>query len=274
MEVNETDLLAFYKALNVLKPYAGQIVLVGGWVPVIYRKYGNVRSRHPSVRTTDIDIAVPRGIPDTGLPTLDSLLIEAGYKMEIVGSYGGAVKYELMTPPSEIEFITPKIGRSGKPSVLVQNGLRAQALRYVEILLDNTRQITIQESTATIKISVVVKVPSPAAFIFQKSLTLPDRRAKQAKDLYYIFDLIDSTSQMMGDVITEMKYIQTKYPRSWARRCTSNLEKYFPETGGEGPVLVGSQYTGEMPVETFRNYAHRVFRNLITGLKQGGDAIG
>ncbi|RPJ62720.1 MAG: hypothetical protein EHM12_03965, partial [Dehalococcoidia bacterium] len=193
MEVNETDLLALYKALNVLKLYLGQIVLVGGWVPVIYRKYGNIGSRHPSVRTTDIDIAVPRRIPDTELPSLDSLLVEAGYKVEIVGSYGGAVKYELATPPSEIEFITPEIGRSGQPSISVQNGLQAQALRYVNILLENTRQINIQEKKAAIKITGVVKVPSPAAFIFQKALTLPERRSKQAKDLYYIFDLIDST---------------------------------------------------------------------------------
>jgi len=268
MEVNEIDLLSLYKALDVLKPYLGQIVLVGGWVPVIYRKYGNIGSRHPSVRTMDIDIAVPRRMPDTGLPTIDSLLTKAGYEVEIVGSYGGAVKYELTTPPSEIEFITPETGRPGQPSISVQNGLQAQALRYVEILLDNTREITISEHKAAIKFTGIVKVPSPAAFIFQKSLTLPDRRSKQAKDLYYIFDLIDSTPKMMGNVIEEMKSIQAKYARSWACRALSNLERYFPETGGQGPALVGSQYTGEMPLETFRNYAHRVFRDLIAGLKQ------
>jgi len=264
MEVNETDLLSLYKALDVLKPYLGQIVLVGGWVPVIYRKYGNMGARHPSVRTTDIDIAVPRTIPAAGLPTLDSLLVDAGYRVKILGSYGGAVKYEMETPPSEIEFITPEIGRPGQPSVSVQNGLQAQALRYVEILLENTRKITISEH----KFTAMVKVPSPAAFIFQKSLTLPDRHTKHAKDLYYIFDIIDSTPEMMGEVLVEMKAIQSKYVGSWARKCSNNLERYFPETGGQGPALVGSQHTGEMPAETFRNYAHRIFRNLITGLKQ------
>jgi hypothetical protein len=269
MEVNETDLLALYKAFDVLKPYLGLIVLVGGWVPVIYRKYGNIGSRHPSVRTTDIDIAIPRRIPYTGLPTVDSLLIGAGYEVEIVGSYGGAVKYKLTTPPSEIEFITPEIGRPGQPSIPVQSGLQAQALRYVEILLDNTRQITVRESTKAIKISAVVKVPSPAAFIFQKSLTLPDRRDKLDKDLYYIFDLVDSTPKMIDEVIKEMKAIQREYAKNWAHRTISNLERYFPESGGQGPVLVGNQYTGEMPIETFRNYVLRVFRNLIAGLKQG-----
>ncbi len=98
---------------------------------------------------------------------------------------------------------------------------------------------------------------------------MPDRRDKLDKDLYYIFDLIDSTPKMMDEVILEMKAIQRKYTRSWAHRTISNLERYFPVSGGQGPMLVGNQYTGEMPVETFRNYVLRVFRNLIAGLREG-----
>ncbi len=268
MEVTDKDLAALYKALEVIKPYLGQIVLVGGWVPAIYRRYGNLRSRHPSIRTTDIDIAVPRKLQDSGLPTLDNLLTEAGYKIDIVGSNGGAVKYELAAPPSQIEFITPEVGKPGKPSISVQNGLKAQALRYVEILLDNTRQILVHEHKADTNIKATVNLPSPAAFIFQKALTLPDRRSKQAKDLYYIFDLVDSTPEMMEEVVVEMKDIQIGYARNWARKAVSNLEKYFPVSGGQGPALLEAQYTGDMTADTFKNYAHRVFRNLIAGLKQ------
>jgi hypothetical protein len=183
MEVSESDLLSLFTTLDTLKPYLEEIVIVGGWVPFLYRRYGNMPARHPSVRTTDIDIAVPLQVPDKDRPTVDNLLSEAGYIAQIFGSYGGTVKYQLATPPTEIEFITPEIGRPGEPSILVQNGLRAQALRYVEILLENTRQIALNDSISGVNVSSLIRVPSPAAFIFQKALALPQRRSKAAKDL-------------------------------------------------------------------------------------------
>ena len=54
MEVNESDLLSLFRTLDTLKPYLGEIVIVGGWVPFLYRKYGEIPARHPSVRTMDI----------------------------------------------------------------------------------------------------------------------------------------------------------------------------------------------------------------------------
>jgi hypothetical protein len=84
-----------------------------------------------------------------------------------------------------LQFITPEIGKAGEISIVVQSGLRAQALRYVQILLENTGQIAINVSISVVNDSSIIRVPSPAAFIFQKALTLPPRRLKAAKDLYY-----------------------------------------------------------------------------------------
>jgi hypothetical protein len=39
------------------------------------------------------------------------------------------VKYELMPPVTEIEFLTPEVGRPIKSAITVQRGLTAQALR-------------------------------------------------------------------------------------------------------------------------------------------------
>jgi len=268
VEVNETDLLALHHTLNILKPYLGEIVLVGGWVPYIYRKYGNMPFRHPSIRTTDIDIAVPREVPERGQATVDGLLTSAGFSVEIVGSYGGAVKYELATPPTEIDFITPEIGRAGQPSILVQAGLRAEALRYIEILMDNTRQVTINDSVGGQRVNFVVKVPTPAAFIFQKALTLTQRRSKAAKDLYYIFDLLDSSPEMQRQIPADIKAIKANYTARWFGTAIRHLESYFAEEGGRGPALVAGQYTGSMQTETFRLYARRVFRDLIGRLHE------
>ena len=267
MEVSESELLSLLRTLDTLKPYHEEIVVVGGWVPFIYRKYGNMPARHPSVRTTDIDIAVPLQVPDKGRPTVDNLLSKAGYKAQIFGSYGSVVKYVLATPPTEIEFITPEIGKAGEPSIVVQSGLRAQALRYVQILLENTRQIAINDSISGVNVSSLIRVPSPAAFIFQKALSLPQRRLKAAKDLYYIFDLLDSTTEMQSLIPAEIRLLQAQYASKWFRSAIRNLESYFPESGGKGPALVATQYTGAMNIEVFRNYTQRIFRDLIERLK-------
>ena len=267
MEVSEPELLSLLRTLDTLKPYLQEIVIVGGWVPFLYRKYGEIPARHPSVRTTDIDIAVPHQVPDNGRPTMDNLLSEAGYAVEIFGSYGGMVKYKLATPPTEIEFITPETGRPGEPSIVVQNGLRARALRYVEILLENTRQIALNEHIKDLHISAGVKLPSPAAYIYQKALTLPLRSSKAAKDLYYIFDLLDSTAEMQSQIPAEIKSLQAQYAPGWFRRAIRNLERYFPETGGAGTGLVATQYTGPMNIETFRNYTQHIFRDMIGRLQ-------
>ena len=184
MDVTESDLLSLLKTLDTLKPYLEDIVIVGGWVPYIYRKYEAMPARHPSVRTGDIDIAVQHRVPDNGRMTIDDLLSKAGYTTRMYGSNSGAVKYELTTPPTEIEFITSEIGRSREESIAVQSGLIAQALRYLDILLNNTRKITINAQLSGLEIFATVKVPVPAAFVFQKALTFPERRNKKAKDMY------------------------------------------------------------------------------------------
>jgi len=48
-----------------------------------------------------------------------------------------------------------------------------------------------------------------------------------------------------------------------------NPISYFPESAGEGATLVTTQYSGGMPASTFRNYAHRVFRDFIRGVTEG-----
>ena len=265
MDVSESDLVSLLKTLDTLKPYLEDIVIVGGWVPYLYRKYGAIPARHPSVRTGDIDIAVPNVVPDKGRTTIDELLSGAGYTTRIYGSNSGAVKYELDTPPTEIEFITPEIGKPKEESIAVQSGLLAQPLRYLGILLDSTRQITITERLADLDFTAAVKVPTPAAFVFQKTLTSPLRRDKnkEAKDLYYIFDLLDSTPETRSQIPAEIKALVGNYPVTWFKTAISNLQKYFPKSGGEGPILVATQYSGQMNSETFLNYVQRIFNDMI-----------
>ena len=271
MEASKADLLSLLKAVDVLAPYLDEIVIVGGWVPFLYHEYGQTPSPHPLLRTMDIDVVVPRHVEERGRPTIDELLSNAGYTASISGSDVSVVKYELPSPITEIEFLTPEIGRPGKAVLAVQHGLRAQALRYLQILLENTRKIRINTTINDSNINLVVTVPSPGAFIYQKGLTLsPNSRrtpAKIDKDLYYIFSLVDSSKELRDSIPAEISSLRSRYAAKWFLTFIKNLDAYFPESGGDGSARVARLYTGDIPAETFRNYAHRTFRDFIQALQ-------
>ena len=269
MDARQTHLASLLKTLDVLKLYLTDIVIIGGWVPLLYRMYDKLPCRHPTLLTRDIDVAVPRKLKESGRPTIDALLCEAGYKARFYGSEPAPVtKYELSLPVTEVEFLTPEVGRPGKPSPVVQQGLTAQALRYLPILLENTLQIRVADSLPGLKVDLNVQVPSPAAFIYQKGLALPNRRSKIAKDLYYIFDLLDSSSESRDSIVSDLAILRGSYRDSWFKAFLRNLEQYFPESNAEGQILVASQYTGMMPEPTFRLYTHRVFRDFTQALRE------
>lgn len=272
MEASKTDLPSLLNAIKVLSPYLDEIVIVGGWVPCLYHRYGQMPSPHPLLRTMDIDVVVPRHVEEHERPTIDELLSRAGYQARISGLDVPVVKYELASPDIKIEFLTPEIGRPGKAALVVQRGLTAQALRYLQILLENTKKIEINDTIEGSDTSLVVTVPSPGAFIYQKGLTLsPSSRrssAKVEKDLYYIFSFVDSSRALRDSIPAEINSLQSRYAAKWFRSFIKNLNDYFPESGGEGPYRVAKLYTGHMPVETFRNYAHRTFRDFIQALQE------
>jgi len=268
VEVSENDFLSLLKTLGILKPYLKEIVIVGGWVPPLYRRYGQMPSRHPSVRTMDIDVAVPRRLDEGRRPTIDELLSSAGYEMRIYGSDISVVKYELSSPVAEIEFLTPEVGRPGRPALTVQRGLSAQALRYLQILLENTREIEVKDTLSSLTVNLAVRVPSPGAFVYQKGLTLSRRHSKVPKDLYYIFDLLDSSAELLDSILAEINSLRSQYATRWFQHFLKNLDKYFPEVSAQGPALVATQYNGPMPIETFRNYTHRIFRDFIKALRK------
>jgi hypothetical protein len=177
----------------------------------------------------DIDVAVPRHVEKRGRPIIDELLSSAGYEARIYGSDVPVVKYELTSPVTEIEFLTPEIGRPGKAALAVQHGLTAQPLRYLQILLENTKKIEINDTIYGSDISLVVRVPSPGAFIYQKGLTLSRKHSKVSKDLYYIFNLLDSSRELRDSIPAEINSLQSQYAARWFRSFIRNLNKYFPE---------------------------------------------
>lgn len=76
----ETRTLA--RLLRAIESYLDDVVLIGGWVHALY--VHELEPEPRSVRTTDVDIAVPRELPTRNRRPLLMLVEEAGFEVEAV----------------------------------------------------------------------------------------------------------------------------------------------------------------------------------------------
>lgn len=164
----------FEQALLILRDYLPDMVFGGGYALMVYYRYVvRDREREP-LRTGDIDILVKDRVPAKGRKPLDQILTSAGLSRALKGrgdipavSYQGTVEgIEI-----EIEFLTDQKGPREDEIILVQEDLNAQALRFTGISLENHMEVVLDdiyfEGTSE---PVRIRVPTPAAFIFNKGL--------------------------------------------------------------------------------------------------------
>ena len=262
----------FLKTLWILKDYLGEIVVGGGWVPLIYYHYllGD-KSKEP-IRTFDLDLMVNANLSVIGPKTVDELLSEAGFKAVFrskdtppVIHYEGTVDGQEI----EIEFLTDQKGPKEVAVIEVQKGLHAEALRFISISTENTIEVEVDDFSIGTKSSpFMIKVPSPGAFIFHKGLVFARRsnQVKGAKDLYYIFEVLANCTELRGRIIKELIELEKIY-QPWFTRFSRNLENSFPNVASTGVNLVLSQRpVGVFPNlddEQFKQYALGTFQELI-----------
>jgi len=230
----------FLKTLLIIRDYLSEIVIGGGWVPLIYYHYLLADKSREPIRTRDIDFMVNLKLPVIGSKTVDQLLIEAGFKPNFTGqeippvmSYEGNIDGHEV----EIEFLTGQRGAKEDVVIEVQNGLSAQSLRYVSIPLTYVIEVEIDDIPVVEGSSLLtVKIPSPGAYIFHKGLVFVRRKRQQkkAKDLYYIFDILANCPELRDRIIKELKELKKAFPLKWFRHFIKNLEVNFSNLTSDG----------------------------------------
>jgi hypothetical protein len=234
-----TDLTPLIEVLEVVKPYLADIVLVGGWVPIVYAECTSIY-RTKTMGTGDVDLACPHPLDVKG-EAVDHLLTGAGFQCELSGDtkipYCKYVKGQEL----EIEFLTPLKGDGSTEVEKLQEGLMAEALRYLDVLLAHTDTVEIDED-------LVVRVPLISAFLFQKGLSFPERRSqlKLDKDLYYIFKVVETVDREY--LMSELNEVLGCHPGKWRRKFDQNLRKAFGDEHSYGVIAVVKQLA-EIPEE-------------------------
>ena len=259
------------KTLMALGHYLQDVVLVGGWVPHLYRALWPSSSPVEARRTFDLHAAVGGQLPIRQGSRLDVLLARQGYEKTLVGPSGPAV--QIYESPAQgdllpIEFLAPLTGPREEITVEIQEGVTAQALRYLNILLENTIAVSVSAGgTEGSAGQLTVRIPTPGAYVFHRGLI--DRRGSSrggGKDLYYIFETWASLPHQQERIASEIGEMRGRYPRLWYRRFQSNLEILFASAAAEGVLLVFEQYEAREPMDIAHQRIYQAFRALLSSL--------
>lgn len=235
-----------FTALDALRDYLADIVIVGGWVPQVYswlEKSGEI-----SVLSFDVDAAVRAKLPVRGEKSIAELMQGAGFHMQTsdagfaLAAFGKKRRqvtqffYRKGRLEVPIEFITPLVGRGEDTSVVIQGGLVAPALRFTEILLAHSQTVSLTGETLDDKKKrFTFRVPTLPAFVYGKGLIFERRESdKKGKDLAYIYETL-------------------KRP-DWRRQ------------GSPGPAMLALQYP-ELAPSDVRADSFKILRDFFAELK-------
>ncbi len=144
------------------------VILIGSWCMVFYKKYFSGYDYAPSIRTRDIDFFVPKPSVIKATTNLPETMKDLGFIRGFRGRQGYMI---LEHPELSIEFLVAEKGRgTDKPVLLPQLKMNAQALRFMELLSENTIQVNAD--------GILVTVPHPANFALHKLIVAHRRRDK------------------------------------------------------------------------------------------------
>jgi hypothetical protein len=233
------DFNAFARLVTALRPWLGQLVVVGGWAHRLYRFHLLADApAHLSLRTRDTDLAFSKHAALAG--NVRKALIGAGFNEELFGDDTPPVTHYRLGEEDGgfyAEFLTPLHGsgvkRSGVPDATVsRGGVTAQKLRHLDLLLVSPWSIRVGPKLGVpIEADVDVRVPNPTSFFVQKLLINSDRQGnKKAQDVLYIHNTLELFGASLGELRRLwVEQVRPGMPPKTARRAETIARELFAD---------------------------------------------
>lgn len=235
--------------LQDLEPYRSNLVLIGGWVPYLYRHYGGFAAwGGEDTLTFELDVLVERPLPSAGRPPLVDVLRGAGFRPE-EGQSPAAVWVRDGSAGERIEFITVHCGTAQGQGHVVplteQPGIGAIPLTELEVIRSHTRTLSLAPLPGFR--AVEVQVPTLGAYVVNKALTFIRRRTradeagapKLAKDLLYLRDLAAAGDDVLAAIRDDVERIAQAGGRGAERLQTAATNLRFAAEGHLSHHLTG-----------------------------------
>ncbi len=220
------QLEVFARTVRALEPYAGEIVLIGGWVHALYVAEANTATR--AVYTSDIDFTVPPRLTTGNRPALIELVKSAGFELDELDSASGILSFWQLGERGEVidlDLITQAPSPRGVVPIDGQPGLVVQGYPDQHILLENARWIELgPEVHELLNPLCRMRIPTIPAYVLVKGLSSGRRLGieKRAKDLVYLHEIVRDRA-MAAEVRAGMPGLAERYPeeyRAWREILT------------------------------------------------------
>lgn len=247
--MSDTYSRGLLRVLSILEDYLPDIVLIGGCVPYIYWKY-IFKTKVPPVYTTDLDILTSNVLPISA-DSIASLLGDAEYRGRVLDlNHTQYFKFESSFEPGfEVEFLTPEPAREHGETLVIQNGLRAQVLPGLDILLANSMVARIRDRLEGTAVEFDVRVPTPGAFVLNKieSYLDPYGEVDREKDIYYVFYVLRYLPTDKKAIVDGMKECAGS---GGLEALTSRLRPLFSDEFSPGTRDVATQHSSRGMTES------------------------
>lgn len=225
---------SLWSILDVLREYADDLVLVGGWVPYLQMKYGRASSpRARTSRTGEADLVLPSGLRRGERRPIVELLEAAKFRPL------DAERVVWGRDPEhgeKIEFFQPHTGTARSlgraASQPEQPGLAALSLDHLWIMERFNEPLLIPGPEAGSP-DAPVRVPLLGAYVLNKANTFhgrsgPDGGGKSGKDLLYLRDIMaagrEAEKVLQEDLLTMLDGGERNRVRAELDRARSHLQ--------------------------------------------------
>ena len=215
MEKNQYELcikvLKRLEKARVLK----DVILIGSWCIPFYKDYFENIKYSTSIKTRDVDFLIPTPSKIKVRTDIPRLLKDLGF---IVGFKGSEGYIQLEHSDLIIEFLVPEKGRGlNKPYQLPQFGLNAQALRFLDLLIQDTIKVKIE--------GIEVTLPHPANFALHK-LIIFQRRTKEEKIIKDRNTAIEILRALInkGETVIIKHFFNSMIPK-WQKKIIKGLKE-------------------------------------------------
>lgn len=226
------------RILRQLRPYPPDLVVIGGWVPHLYRRFGGFGQWNADLSlTAEVDTLVAPELPAGDRPPISTIPRQAGF--EPVGDAPMAAVWANRPEVGEkIEFLLDHSGpfkTLGEiQAVRQQPGLGAIALEGLWFLREHTSALDVLSGLGGFGAEhLSVRVPLLGAYAANKAVTLSQRHdlregtnPKRAKDLLYIRDLMSAGEEVVTRIGSDIRSLvkNGKPSELYLGRASANLQ--------------------------------------------------
>lgn len=225
---------AFRRIVHELRPYLDDLVIIGGWVPSLYRRYGGFATWAVGTSlTAEVDVLIDHPFPPAGRPTIPEILRNAGFRP--TSGQGGLAVWEGDIRVGEmIEFLVPHQGTARGEGAVVrvpdQSGMGAIPLGGLELMRRYKQRLGIPIATAEGNTDLEIWVPILGAYVVNKASTYARRQEhqaggnpKRAKDLLYLRDLMAAGAEVVDRIESDLAAIVRDQGKQQVRDARNTL---------------------------------------------------